>query len=68
MLHVRINNSEFNQDVKTKIDARSIIIKNNKIAVLFSKKFNAYITPGGGIEENEFLEEACVREAKGILE
>lgn len=64
MFYVRINNSKLNQNVKTKIAARAIIIKNNKIAVLFSKKYNAYITPGGGIKENELLEEACIREAK----
>ncbi|MBN2605494.1 MAG: NUDIX domain-containing protein [Bacilli bacterium] len=64
MLQVRINNSELNQDVKKKIASRALIIKDNKVAVLYSKKYNAYITPGGGVEENETLEQACIRETK----
>ncbi len=64
MLEVRVNNSEFNQDVRKKIASRALIVKDNKIAILYSKKYNAYITPGGGIEENETLEDACIREAK----
>lgn len=63
MLEVRINQTEFNQDVRTKVAARALIIKDNKIAILYSKKYNAYITPGGGVEENETLEEACIRES-----
>lgn len=64
MLEVRINNSEFNQDVKLKTASRALIVKDNKVAILYSKKYNAYITPGGGVEDNESLEEACIREAK----
>jgi ADP-ribose pyrophosphatase YjhB (NUDIX family) len=64
MLQVRINNSELNQDVKKKIASRALIIKDNKVAVLYSRKYDAYITPGGGVEENETLELACIREAK----
>lgn len=64
MLKIRINDSEFNQDVKIKIASRALIIKDNKVAILYSKKYNAYITPGGGIENDETLEEACIRETK----
>jgi ADP-ribose pyrophosphatase YjhB (NUDIX family) len=64
MLNVRINDTKYNQDVTTKTAARALIIKDNKVAILYSKKYNAYITPGGGVEENESLEEACMRETK----
>ncbi len=64
MLEVRINDETLNQDVKTKIAARALIIKDNKVAVLYSKKYNAFISPGGGVEKNETLKEACIREAK----
>lgn len=64
MLEVRIHDSEFNQEGNKKIAARAFIIKKDKVAVLYSKKYNAYITPGGGLEGNETLEEACIREAK----
>ena len=64
MLQVRINNTELSQDVKKKIASRALIIKDSKVAVLYSRKYDAYITPGGGVEENEKLEQACIREAK----
>lgn len=64
MFEVRINDSKFNQDVKCKTASRALIIKDNIVAILYSKKYNAFITPGGGIEKNESLEQACIREAK----
>ena len=64
MLEVRINNTEFNQDVKRKIASRALIVKDKKVAILYSRKYNAYITPGGGVEKDETLEDACIREAK----
>lgn len=64
MLEIRVNNSTFNQEVKKKIASRALVIKDNKVAILYSKKYNAYITPGCGVEENETLEQACIREAR----
>ncbi|PWJ15197.1 NUDIX domain-containing protein [Ruminococcus flavefaciens] len=32
---------------------RGIIIKNNKVAMVYSRKFDYYKFPGGGIENNE---------------
>ena len=42
--------------------ARAIIIKNGKIAMVYSKKYNYYKFPGGGIESDECVEDALVRE------
>lgn len=42
--------------------ARSIIIKDKKIAMVHSIKYNYYKFPGGGIEENESKENALIRE------
>lgn len=64
MLKVRINDTDLKQDVRIRIASRALILNDSKIAILFSKKFQAYITPGGGVEGNETLEEACIREAK----
>ncbi|QMS85266.1 NUDIX hydrolase [Candidatus Xianfuyuplasma coldseepsis] len=64
MLEIRVNSSAFNQEVRKKIASRALILKGNEVAILYSKKYNAYITPGGGVEENETLEQACIREAK----
>ena len=42
--------------------SRSIIIKNNKVAMVYSKKYDYYKFPGGGIDENETPIEALIRE------
>ena len=45
-----------------KNSSRAIIIKENKIAMLFSHKYKIYSFPGGTIEKNETHEEALIRE------
>ncbi len=43
--------------------SRGIIInEKNQILVVYSPKLDVYVLPGGGIEENETEEEACIRE------
>lgn len=42
--------------------ARGIIIKNGKIAMVHSRKYDYYKFPGGGIEGNERKEDALIRE------
>lgn len=42
--------------------ARAIIIKDGRIAMIYSKKYNYYKFPGGGIEAAESTEDALVRE------
>ena len=42
--------------------ARSIIIKNGRIAMIHSLKYDYYKFPGGGIEPGETAEEAVIRE------
>jgi 8-oxo-dGTP pyrophosphatase MutT (NUDIX family) len=41
---------------------RSIIIKENEIAMVYSKKYDYYKFPGGGIEADESQKEALIRE------
>ena len=57
--------------MKKRISARAIIIENNEVLTMFrrKKKENGsykeyYVIPGGGVEENETLEETCIRELK----
>lgn len=64
MLEVKIIDTELNQDVRLKIASRALIIKDDKVAILYSKKYDFYVTPGGGVEQDETLEEACIREAR----
>lgn len=64
MLKVRIHDDSLNQEVRHRIASRALVIRGNKVAILYSKKYDFYLTPGGGVEEGETLEEACIREAK----
>lgn len=42
--------------------ARCIAVKDGKVAMVHSVKYNYYKFPGGGIEENESKEETVIRE------
>lgn len=44
--------------------ARAIIIRDSKIAMVYSKKYNYYKYPGGGIKNNEDKVDALIREVK----
>ena len=44
--------------------ARCICIRDGKIMMVHSKKYDYYKFPGGGIEEGETLAEAMIREAR----
>lgn len=44
--------------------ATGIILNNGKIFVLWHKKLNVWLPPGGHIEKNETPEEALIRECK----
>lgn len=41
---------------------RSIIRDNNKVLLIYIDRHDTYIFPGGGVEDNESLEETCIRE------
>ena len=44
--------------------ARSIIIRNGKVAMIHSEKYDYYKFPGGGIENGEDPIEAMIRETQ----
>ncbi len=48
----------------TRDSARSIIIRDNKIAMIHSLKYDYYKFPGGGIENGEDPVEAMIRETR----
>jgi len=52
------------QPAVSRPSARALIIKNKKIAMMHSKKYEYYKFPGGGIENNETKEQALIRETK----
>ncbi len=45
-----------------RVASRGIVIKDNRIAIFCKKEKNEYKLPGGGVEDNESLEEAFKRE------
>ena len=57
-------NYDLNGKVFVRPSARSIIIKNNKIFMVHSIKYDYYKFPGGGIDEGESKIDALIRETK----
>lgn len=49
---------------KTRNASRGIIVKDGKILLTYETNTDVYMTPGGGVEENETLAECCIRELK----
>ena len=57
--------------MKKRVSSRAIIIKDGKLLAMFRRKIKKdgsikeyYVIPGGGLEENETLEENVTRELK----
>lgn len=57
--------------MKKRVSSRAIIIEDNKLLTMFRRKVKKdgsvkeyYVIPGGGLEENESLEENVIRELK----
>lgn len=61
-----IDTKDYNKDgtVIIRPSVRGIIIKNGKIALIYSAKYNYYKFPGGGIEAGESHIDALIREIK----
>ena len=61
-----IDKKDYSQCKRTVIrnSARSIIIKNNEIAMIHSVKYDYYKFPGGGIENGEDPIDAMIRETR----
>ena len=64
LFEIDYKNYKENGTVGKRPSARAIIIKDNKLAMVYSKKFNYYKFPGGGIKSNETNEDALIREVK----
>ncbi len=49
---------------KSRVAGRGILIENNKILLMHELNTGVYMSPGGGVEEGETLEECCARELR----
>lgn len=57
-------NYKIDGEVFSRPSVRAIIINDNKIAMVYSKKYNYYKFPGGGINKGEDNMDALIREVK----
>ena len=46
----------------TRLTARAIVIKNNKILLMYTNRYEDYSLPGGGVDEGESIEQGLIRE------
>ena len=57
-------NYDPNGTVGRRPSVRGIILRDGKIAMMHSRKYDYYKLPGGGIEPGETLEETLIREVR----
>lgn len=49
---------------KVRESSRALIIRDGKILLSYEQNTNIYMSPGGGVEPGETLEECCIRELR----
>ena len=64
LFRIDLQDYEEEYSVYKRPSARGIIIKNGKISLVYSKKEKYYKFPGGGINENEDMRTALIREVR----
>ena len=47
-----------------RVSTRAIVLEGEQILLLYTRRYNDYSLPGGGVDEGETLEDALVRELK----
>lgn len=50
--------------LRERVAGRGIVVENGKILLSYEVNTDVYMTPGGGLEQGETLEECCVRELR----
>ncbi len=49
---------------RVRVAGRGVLVEDNKILLSHELNTGVYMSPGGGLEENETLEECCIRELR----
>lgn len=49
---------------KERIAARGLVVEDGKILLSYETNTDVYMSPGGGLENREALEECCIRELR----
>lgn len=62
LFRIELKNYDNNRKMTIRPSVRSIIVREGKIALIYSKRYNYYKLPGGGIEESESRIMALKRE------
>jgi len=60
MIHPSIDVN--NDNLFKRVAARAIVLKDGKILLLYTKRYNDYSLPGGGVDDEEHIEEGLIRE------
>lgn len=47
---------------RVRVGCRGLVVKDNKVLLSCEQRKNVYMSPGGGLENNESLEECVIRE------
>jgi 8-oxo-dGTP pyrophosphatase MutT (NUDIX family) len=61
-----LDSKNYNDSIETvcRPSSRGIIIRDGKIGMIHSKKFDYYKFPGGGIDDGESIKDAMIREVR----
>ncbi|MGB5823211.1 MAG: NUDIX domain-containing protein, partial [Proteocatella sp.] len=58
--HNKVSDIE-NKNIFKRTTARGIIIRDEEILLIYTKRYNDYSFPGGGVDSNEDLREGLLR-------
>ncbi len=58
----QLSETFFEPLVKRRIACRGLVVSEGKILLSYERNKDVYMSPGGGLEEGESLEECCARE------
>lgn len=55
----------FDGKIFKRVSARGVIEKDGKILLMYTKRYNDYTFPGGGVDSEEHLHEGLIKRAFG---